>query len=102
MNVIVPVLTPLVVGSKETKTVQVPLGGSVFTQLLTSTKSGELGVSGVTPTGELLMLVTVTDCWALDVPTYCGVNERLAGLTETVAVGGVYGVPVPVTGTFIA
>jgi hypothetical protein len=102
LKVIDPVRVPLVVGSKVTVTVHVPFAGSGLRQLFTTTKSAELVSTEAIVTGELPMFVTVRFCGGPDVPTYCGANERLVGLTDTVALGGVAGTPLPLRGTFIA
>jgi hypothetical protein len=66
----VPLLVPLVVGSKKTPIVQFAFGGTLFVQLLSVAKSAVLLATLVMVRVADPVLVTVKVCGSPDVPTY--------------------------------
>jgi len=93
--VIVPVLVPLAVGSKNTPMTQLAPAARLLPQALSVPKSDGLVVTPVMLSGEPPLFVTVTFCGRPDVPTYWLGKEIFEGVTDTR--GG--GIAVPASGT---
>ena len=93
----IPLRVPLVVGLKKTSMEQLELTASVLPQAFTVPKSAALTATVVIVSAILPVLVKVTLCGRLELPTYWSGKLMLEGVRVTSAPK-----PVPVRGTVIA
>jgi hypothetical protein len=83
----VPALAPDAAGSKNTPIAQLAPAATVFPQALSEPKSAGLVVTLLMLSVAVPVLVSVTVCGRLDVPTYCAAKVRLPGDKPTIGPG---------------